>query len=61
MTIGVVAVLTMLTGALGALAQSDLRRMLGYMVITGIGIMLSGVALGAQTAISARSSMRCIR
>ncbi len=52
MTIGVVAVLTMLTGALGALAQSDLRRMLGYMVITGIGIMLSGVALGAQTAIS---------
>ncbi|HWU65045.1 MAG TPA: Na+/H+ antiporter subunit D [Ensifer sp.] len=50
--IGVVAVLTMLTGALGALAQADLRRMLGFMVITGIGIMLSGVSLGAQTAIS---------
>ncbi len=50
--IGVVAVLTMLTGSLGAIAQSDIRRMLGYMVITGIGIILSGVALGAQTAIS---------
>ena len=50
--IGVVAVLTMLTGALGALAQADLRRMLGYMVISGIGIMLTGVSLGGQTAIS---------
>ena len=52
LVIGVVAALTMLTGALGALAQADLRRMLGYMVITGIGIMLAGVSLGAQTAIS---------
>ena len=50
--IGVLAALTMLTGALGALAQADLRRMLGYMVITGIGIMLAGVSLGAQTGIS---------
>ncbi len=50
--IGVVAVLTMLTGALGALAQADLRRMLGYMVISGIGIMLTGVSLGGQTAVS---------
>lgn len=50
--IGVVAVATMLTGALGALAQADLRRMMGYMVISGIGIMLSGVSLGGQTAIA---------
>lgn len=50
--IGIVAVLTMVTGALGALAQADLRRMLGYMVISGIGIMLTGVSLGGQTAIS---------
>lgn len=50
--IGVVAVATMLTGALGALAQADLRRMLGYMVITGIGIIMAGVSLGSQTAIS---------
>jgi multicomponent Na+:H+ antiporter subunit D len=47
-----VAIATMLTGALGALAQSDLRRMFGYMVISGIGIMMAGVALGGQTAIS---------
>jgi multicomponent Na+:H+ antiporter subunit D len=42
----------MLTGALGALAQSDLRRMFGYMVISGIGIMMTGVSLGSQTAVS---------
>ncbi len=52
MLIGAVAIATMLTGALGALAQADIRRMLGYMVISGIGIMLTGVSLGAQTAIS---------
>lgn len=50
--IGVVAVLTMLTGALGALAQADIRRMLGFMVITGIGIMLAGVSHGAQISIA---------
>lgn len=50
--VGIVAIATMLTGALGALAQSDLRRMLGYMVISGIGIMMTGISLGSQTAIS---------
>lgn len=50
--VAVVAVATMLTGALGALAQSDLRRMFGYMVISGIGIMMTGVSLGSQPAIA---------
>ena len=45
--IAIVAVLTMVTGALGALAQPDLRRMLGYLVISGIGIMLAGLALAS--------------
>lgn len=50
--IGLVAILTLLTGALGALAQSELRRLLGYLVIAGIGSMLAGVAIGSNLAIS---------
>nr|WP_257315063.1 Na+/H+ antiporter subunit D [Shinella pollutisoli] len=38
---------TMLVGALGALGQSDIRRLLGYTVVSGIGVMLSGLALGS--------------
>ena len=45
--IAVVAIATMIVGALGALAEIDIRRMLGYIVICGIGNMLAGVALGS--------------
>ena len=38
---------TMLLGALGALGQSDIRRLLGYLVISGIGVMLAGLSLGS--------------
>lgn len=38
---------TMVVGALGALGQSDIRRMLGYVVISGIGVMLAGLSLGS--------------
>jgi multicomponent Na+:H+ antiporter subunit D len=47
----IVAALTMLVGTLGALAQNDVRRILGYLVIAGIGSMLAGVAIGTGTAI----------
>ena len=50
--IGWVAVLTMLLGVLGALAQSDIRRMLGFLVISGVGVMLAGLALGTASALS---------
>ena len=50
--IGLVAVATMAVGALGALAQSDLRRLLGYFVISGIGIMLSGLAIASPDALA---------
>jgi multicomponent Na+:H+ antiporter subunit D len=40
------AALTMVIGALGALAQSDLRRMAGFAVIAGIGNVMAGVAIG---------------
>lgn len=42
-----VAALTMLVGALGALAQSDIRRLLNYFVVAGIGTILAGLALPA--------------
>ena len=38
---------TMILGVLGALGQSDIRRLLGYLVISGIGVMLAGIALGS--------------
>lgn len=50
--IAVSAALTMILGAMGALAQNDLRRMLGYIVISGIGSIMAGVAIGTQAALS---------
>jgi multicomponent Na+:H+ antiporter subunit D len=43
---------TIVFGALGALAQDDIRRLLGYVVISGIGNMLVGVALGTPEGVS---------
>ena len=51
--VSVVAILTMLSGAVGAVAQTDLRRALGYWVVSGIGVMLAGIALGGATALTA--------
>ncbi len=45
----VIAMLTMITGSLGALAQSDIRRILGYLVISGIGIIIAGIGLAAHS------------
>jgi multicomponent Na+:H+ antiporter subunit D len=50
--IGWIAVATMILGVLCALAQSDIRRMLGFTLISGIGVMLSGLALGDATGLS---------
>jgi multicomponent Na+:H+ antiporter subunit D len=47
------AVLTMVLGAMGALAQSDIRRMLGYVVISGIGYMLAGIAIASEVGLGA--------
>lgn len=43
---------TMLVGVFGALAQTDIRRILGYLVISGIGTMLAGLAIATQTAVT---------
>lgn len=51
--LAIVAAFTMVLGALGALAQSDTRKLLGFVVISGIGSMLAGIAIGGLQAISA--------
>ncbi|UIJ72826.1 proton-conducting transporter membrane subunit [Aurantimonas sp. HBX-1] len=49
--IGWIAGLTMMVGALGALAQSDLRRLLNYTVVSGIGTIMAGLALPQVAAV----------
>jgi len=50
--IGWTAGATMILGALGAIAQSDLRRTCGFLVISGVGVMLAGLAAGGQDGLS---------
>ena len=42
--------LTALVGALGALAQADIRRLASYLVVSGIGLMLIGIGIGSEGA-----------
>ncbi|MFB9907508.1 Na+/H+ antiporter subunit D [Allokutzneria oryzae] len=41
----VIALLTMIVGALGALAQNDINRMMSFLLVSHIGYMLFGLAL----------------
>ncbi|MCY0146301.1 Na+/H+ antiporter subunit D [Hoeflea sp. G2-23] len=50
--IAVAAALTMVLGVLGAMAQNDMRRAMGYLVISGIGMMMAGLALGSPAGLS---------
>ena len=49
----VAALLTMIVGVLGALGQSEVRRILSFHVVSQIGYMLLGVALHTREAIAA--------
>jgi multicomponent Na+:H+ antiporter subunit D len=51
--IGAIAIATMMFGALGALGQQDIRRLVGQLVISGIGLMLAGLALSTEKALGA--------
>ena len=44
--IGWIAAATMILGILGALAETDIRRLFGFVIISGVGVMLAGVAFG---------------
>lgn len=46
--LSVVAVLTLLVGILGALAQGDIKRMLSFILISHIGYMIWGIAVNNQ-------------
>ena len=50
--IAVIAALTMITGVLGALSQSDVRRIFGFLVISGIGTMLAGLAIASEESLA---------
>ena len=49
----VVALLTMVVGVLGAVAQADIKRMLSFTLVSHIGYMVLGVALGSVAGTSA--------
>jgi multicomponent Na+:H+ antiporter subunit D len=49
----VVAALTMLVGILGAVAQSDIKRLLSFTLISHIGYMLFGVGLSSSLGLAA--------
>lgn len=44
---------TMVCGALGAVVQTDLRRMFSYLLIAGIGFMMLGIGIGTKDALTA--------
>jgi multicomponent Na+:H+ antiporter subunit D len=47
-----VALLTMLVGILGAVAQDDIKRLLSFTLVSHIGYMVFGVALGSRLGLS---------
>ena len=47
-----VALATMLVGILGAIAQSDIKRLLSFTLVSHIGYMVFGVALGTTQGLS---------
>src|SRR5690606_13481279 len=46
------ALATMLVGIMGAIAQSDIKRMLSFTLVSHIGYMVFGIALAPPTGIS---------
>jgi multicomponent Na+:H+ antiporter subunit D len=49
----IVAALTLLVGILGALAQADIKRLLSFTLVSHIGYMLFGIAIGTPLAMAA--------
>ncbi len=48
----VIAVATLVLGPLGAIAETNLRRALGFLVIGGIGATLAGLAIGNEVGLA---------
>lgn len=47
-----VAAMSMLSGVLGAVAQREFRRVLSFLIVSGIGFILLGLALGTRLALA---------
>ncbi|PIC65070.1 Na+/H+ antiporter subunit D [Sporosarcina sp. P13] len=53
--IGVLAVVTMVGGCLGAIAYSDIRQIVSYNVIISVGFVLTGLAIATTTSFQGAS------
>ncbi|MGI8940020.1 MAG: proton-conducting transporter membrane subunit [Iamia sp.] len=49
----VVAGLTIIIGAIGAIAQDDIKRILSFQIVSSIGFMVMGLGIGSPAAIAA--------
>lgn len=49
----IAALLTLVVGILGALAQADIKRLLSFTLVSHIGYMLFGIAIGTQLGMAA--------
>src|SRR5690625_1156978 len=47
------AIITMLVGIIGAVAQDDLKRLLSFTLVSHIGYMVFGISLSSHTGLSA--------
>ncbi len=54
----VAALLTMVVGILGAIAQSDLKRMLSFTLVSHIGYMVFGIGAGHRRGLRRRDLLR---
>ena len=50
--LGVVAVMTLLTGSFGAIIQRDLRKMFSYLIVCHIGYMIAGISMYTTVALA---------
>ncbi len=48
----VIAILTLFTGAIGALVQNNLQKVFSYLIICHIGFMIAGLGMGSAIAIA---------
>lgn len=50
---GIIGGLTIIFGGLGAIAQTELRRMLAYLLMSGIGVLMIGISIHTQLSLAA--------
>ncbi|MBL1240748.1 MAG: Na+/H+ antiporter subunit D [OCS116 cluster bacterium] len=50
---GIIGGLTVIVGGLGAIAQTELRRMLAYLLMSGVGMLMIGISIHTQLSLMA--------